>query len=272
MTSSVPILLYHTTDLGTYLAKRLAAKGYPITVSPLAKIARSAIKPRQLWIERHHRDQPERTLPLLDQCQAGDVLVEFGYGEFVTSRERAITLAQYDIGYIDVGMAGNVWGIEYGFAMAVGGAPHWLAQAEAALNLLAPLPNRGWLHAGGPGCGHFIRQIHALLEQTMLDSLSQFSNTLASQTPLPLEPARLNELWQYSSNLRDTLLSLVERFMQGIDPPYQDFHHPSLNPEQHPQGSPANQLAQVIQFAAHTSRDFETRLAAKMRLGEPPAS
>ncbi|MBB5019677.1 hypothetical protein HNQ59_002985 [Chitinivorax tropicus] len=209
------------------------------------------------WLECHNQHQPAPLPNWLLAGRPGDLVVEFGLTPFEHSQQRALQLAERGMGYIDIGMTGNMWGVEYGFAMAVGGDTHWLKLVEPILNILAPLPEQGWLHAGGPGCGHFVRQIHALLEQTLLDNLAQFTTQWGTPPTLPTpDPVKLRAIWQRSSELRDTLLTMCELFANLLHPPYRDFHQP----DQAEVSSPACQLAQVIRFAAQTSRDFDKKL------------
>ena len=78
-------------------------------------------------------------------------------------------LEEYNIGFMDCGTSGGVWGLDNGYCLMVG-ASHEVAKAvEPVLRALAPTPQKGWLHVGPVGSGHFTKMIHNGIEYGMME-------------------------------------------------------------------------------------------------------
>ena len=87
-------------------------------------------------------------IPLLSE---GDVIVDGGNSNFKQSIKMGRMLEEYNIGFMDCGTSGGVWGLDNGYCLMVG-ASHEVAKAvEPALRALAPTPQKGWLHVGPVG-------------------------------------------------------------------------------------------------------------------------
>ena len=88
----------------------------------------------------------------------------------------------------------------------VGGEPEVVTPLEPIFRSLAP--KDGYLHAGPPGAGHYVKMIHNGIEYGMMQSYAEgFEILHASEYPLDL--AAISDLWNHGSVVRSWLLELA---------------------------------------------------------------
>jgi 6-phosphogluconate dehydrogenase len=102
-------------------------------------------------------DALRELLPLLS---AGDTLVDGGNAFYRDSMARSLELSQRGLRYVDAGVSGGIHGLANGYCLMLGGTPKSVERFEPFARILAPAPDRGWLHCGPSGAGHFAKMIH----------------------------------------------------------------------------------------------------------------
>src|SRR5262245_34273084 len=145
---------------------------------------------------------------LVPLIATGDTLVDAGNSYYRDSMRRALALSQQGLRYIDAGVAGGVHGLEQGYCLMLGGTPKSIEIFQPFARLLAPEPERGWLHCGPSGAGHFAKMIHNGIEYGMMQSLAEGFALLAARPELDIDLARLAETWRHGSGVRSWLLDL----------------------------------------------------------------
>jgi 6-phosphogluconate dehydrogenase len=130
---------------------------------------------------------------LLRHCSEGDIIIDHGNSNFKDSRKRAERLAKLGIAYIDCGTSGGVYGLDRGYCLMVGGGDTAVATCQGIFDALAPgidaaprtEPNswvtqaeKGWLHCGGPGAGHFVKMVHNGVEYGIMQAYAEGFNIL----------------------------------------------------------------------------------------------
>jgi 6-phosphogluconate dehydrogenase len=110
---------------------------------------------------------------LLPLCSAGDTIVDCGNSYYRDSKRRALALSQQGLRYIDAGVSGGIHGLEGGYCLMLGGTPKSIEIFEPFARKLAPEPERGWLHCGPSGAGHYAKMIHNGIEYGMMQSLAE---------------------------------------------------------------------------------------------------
>jgi 6-phosphogluconate dehydrogenase len=115
--------------------------------------------------------------------------------------------------YIDAGVSGGVHGLEQGYCLMLGGTPKSIEIFEPFARLLAPGPERGWLHCGSSGAGHFAKMIHNGIEYGIMQSLAEGFALLAARPELDIDVARLAETWRHGSVVRSWLLDLCAEIL-----------------------------------------------------------
>ncbi|MDO5684343.1 MAG: NADP-dependent phosphogluconate dehydrogenase, partial [Propionibacteriaceae bacterium] len=75
--------------------------------------------------------------------------------------------------YVDVGVAGGVWGLQQGYALMVGGDAEDVAVLQPIFQSLKPEGEFGYVHAGGHGAGHFTKMVHNGIEYAMMQAYAE---------------------------------------------------------------------------------------------------
>jgi len=206
----------------------------------------------------------------------GDTLVDAGNSYYRDSMRRALALSQQGFRYIDAGVSGGLQGEERGYCLMLGGTPKSIEIFGPFARLLAPDAERGWLHCGPAGAGHFAKMIHNGIEYGIMQSLAEGFALLAARPELDIDPARLAETWRYGSLVRSPLLDLcAEILARGEDfsrvaPVVADSGEGRWTAlESIELGIPAPVITAALmnRFSSQGGSDYARRLLAMMRAG-----
>jgi 6-phosphogluconate dehydrogenase len=151
---------------------------------------------------------------LLPLCSSGDTIVDGGNSYYRDSKRRALALSQQGLRYVDAGVSGGVHGEEHGYCLMLGGTAQSIDIFEPFARILAPAPERGWLHCGPSGAGHYAKMIHNGIEYGMMQALAEGFALLAARPELDIDTARLAETWRHGSVVRSWLLDLVSEILK----------------------------------------------------------
>src|SRR5690606_10100006 len=100
-------------------------------------------------------------------------------------------------------------GLTEGYALMVGGPSDAIKVIEPVLKALAPAPDRGWLHCGITGSGHFVKMVHNGIEYGMMQAYAEGFALLETRTDFDFDLAAIAELWRHGSVVRSWLLDLT---------------------------------------------------------------
>ncbi len=138
---------------------------------------------------------------------ASDIVIDGGNSYYKDSVERQKKLQARGIHFLDAGTSGGIWGLEEGYCLMVGGEKAAFDRAEPIFRSLAP--KDGYLHAGGPGAGHFTKMVHNGIEYGLMQAYAEgFEILRASGYSLDLR--KVAHLWNRGSVVRSWLLELAE--------------------------------------------------------------
>ncbi len=144
----------------------------------------------------------------------GDVVVDGGNSYWGDSIRRARRLEGWGLSFVDLGTSGGVGGARRGACFMAGGAPAAVARIEPILKALA-VPG-GYVHAGGPGAGHFTKLVHNGIEFGMLQAIGEGVALLeAYREELPV--AEVLRCWRHGSVIRSWLVDLMETEYRAED-------------------------------------------------------
>jgi 6-phosphogluconate dehydrogenase len=191
-------------------------------------------QPKAIWLMlpagKITEDAIESLTPLL---APGDIVIDGGNTYYKDDIRRARTLAAKEIHYIDCGTSGGVWGLERGYCLMIGGpdaAVDYLDPIFAALapgaGTIARTPGRsagdsgverGYLHTGPSGSGHFVKMIHNGIEYGLMQAYAEgfdiLSNKASQELPegerFTLNIPDIAEVWRRGSVISSWLLDLT---------------------------------------------------------------
>lgn len=175
--------------------------------------------PRVVWIMVPSGAPVDATIdslaPLLGE---GDVVLDGGNSNYKHTLDRHARLASAGVEYVDVGTSGGVWGLDQGYSLMVGGETATVANLSPLFETLAPAPDRGWGHVGGPGSGHFVKMIHNGIEYGLMQAYAEGFAILHDKESWDLDLHQIAQVWRHGSVVRSWLLDLTaEVFADNAD-------------------------------------------------------
>jgi 6-phosphogluconate dehydrogenase len=190
--------------------------------------------PRVIWVMLPAGPITEETVgELSERLQAGDTVIDGGNTFYKDDIRRAQTFAAKGLHYVDVGTSGGVWGLERGYCMMVGGERDIVSTIDPLLRTLAPgvgsisrtkraegadpRAEEGYIHAGPPGAGHFVKMVHNGIEYGLMQAYAEGFDILRSKSSEALPQAErfdlnlpdIAEVWRRGSVISSWLLDLT---------------------------------------------------------------
>ncbi len=185
---------------------------------PAASLEKALVQlpsPRIVWLMLPSGATTESTIELLAGLLGpGDILIDGGNANYHDSQRRAAQLAKNNIGFVDAGTSGGVWGLDNGYCMMVGGDEAHVKPIEPLLKILAPAENKGWAHVGPVGAGHFSKMIHNGIEYGMMQAMAEGFSLLQGKQEFQFDLAEVAEIWRHGSVVRSWLLDLSAEFLR----------------------------------------------------------
>ena len=280
----------------------------------LAELVRKLAPPRAvcLMVPAAYVDASIAELaPLLAR---GDTIIDGGNSNHQDDIARAERLSKQGLHYVDMGTSGGVWGLERGYCLMIGGEPEVVSRLDPIFATLAPgagkvertpgrsgpasTAERGYLHCGPVGAGHFVKMVHNGIEYGMMAAFAEGLNVLslaglgkntshahdAETTPLrhpehyryDFDLADITELWRRGSVVASWLLDLTAQALAS-DPRLEAFGGKVSDSGEgrwtlaaaNDLGVPAHVLAASL-FERFASRDldlFQNKVLSAMRFG-----
>ena len=124
---------------------------------------------------------------VLDEFEAhfdrDDIVVDGGNSYWGDSIRRHERLHRRGIHFVDVGTSGGSEGARNGACFMAGGEADAVKRLEPILRKLAV--ERGYVHAGPPGAGHFVKLVHNGIEFGMLQAIGEGVDLLQRYSRAP---------------------------------------------------------------------------------------
>ena len=198
----------------------------------------------------------DKLTPLLEP---GDTVVDGGNSYYHDDLRRAEAFEAKQLHYLDVGTSGGIAGLERGYCLMIGGDKQAVQQLTPVFECLAPgtgdvvptpgrkkdagTADRGWLHCGPHGAGHFVKMVHNGIEYGIMAAYAEGLNVLrhadvgkqdhaqdAETTPLrhperyqyDMDLPEIAEVWRRGSVVGSWLLDLTAAAL-AADPHLDQF-------------------------------------------------
>jgi 6-phosphogluconate dehydrogenase len=228
-------------------AAALAAEHESVTAAPdLAGLVARLERPRAVWLMVPAGVAGDVVEDLTGLLEPGDTIIDGGNSFYRDDLKRAAALADRGLHYVDVGTSGGVFGLERGYCLMIGGTVEAVARLDPVFRTLAPGPGdlertpgrtgepapeeRGYLHCGPAGAGHFVKMVHNGIEYGLMAAFAEGFNILrhagvgrddqthdAETAPLrdpeayryDFDVAAIAELWRRGSVVSSWLLDLT---------------------------------------------------------------
>jgi len=217
--------------MGANMVRRLSADGHEVVVfdvdqsvstalgnelenvtavSTTKELINTLVPPRAVWLMVPHQIVDESIDTLLsDGLTKGDLVIDGGNSNFNLSKQRAESLKELEIHFVDSGTSGGVWGLENGYSIMVGGTVEAVAIIQPALESLAPAKDKGWGHVGPAGSGHYVKMVHNGIEYGMMQAFAEGFEMLDAKKEMELDLLQISNIWQHGSVVRSWLLDLM---------------------------------------------------------------
>lgn len=251
-------------------------------VSPAGSIAEAlaagaAATPRIVWLMLPAGEVTEATIAaLLPQLAKGDLLVDGGNANYKDTLRRAGKANALGIDYADVGVSGGVWGLANGYCVMAGASVADYQRLKPLLEVLAPSPTQGIVHAGAVGAGHYAKMVHNGIEYGMMQALAEGFALMEAKKDFAMPVAEIAEAWRDGSVVRSWLLDLTAAALRkpdeiaAIAPYVSDSGEGRWAVEAMVElgvPAPVTALALTTRFATQGKGDYAAKLLAQMRAG-----
>ncbi len=238
-------------DVNPAAVEALVGEG-AVGISSIEQFLEKLTPPRAVWIMLPAAITPGIVEKLAAFMQPGDIIIDGGNSNYRDAIDQSVKLADKGISYVDVGTSGGVWGLERGFCLMIGGPDEAVKHLDPIFATLAPGADldpslrpaeRGYLHCGPSGAGHFVKMVHNGIEYGMMQAYAEGFNVLkqanvgnahreadAETTPLPdkqyyqfdMDIEAISEVWRHGSVVGSWLLDLTAEGLKS-DPSLSNF-------------------------------------------------
>ena len=259
-------------------------------------------RPAIFWVMLPAGAPTEDTITALaEHAQQGDIIIDGGNSFYKHDIRRAQALRPRGIRYVDVGTSGGVWGLTRGYCMMIGGDKDAVDHLDPIFDTLAPglgtIPRttdrkegsdpraeKGYIHAGPPGAGHFVKMVHNGIEYGLMQAYAEgfdilkgkSSDKLPEDERFDINLTDVAEVWRRGSVISSWLLDLSAAALARDQMLEQFTGHVADSGEGHwtieaamEEAVPVNVLSAAL-FARYRSRvehTFGDKLLSAMRFG-----
>jgi 6-phosphogluconate dehydrogenase len=262
-------------DRATGARSGLAGEAGVRTVETLEALATELPAPRAVWMMLPAGEPTEQVLERMQELLSpGDVIVDGANAWYRDSQRRAARLTAAGLKFVDAGVSGGVWGLTNGYGLMVGGPADAVERIRPLLQALAPAPDRGWLHCGASGAGHFTKMVHNGIEYALMQAYAEGLGLLRAKKDLNLDVAAIAESWRHGSVIRSWLLDLTAEFLaedadlRAIAPRVADSGEgrwTAIEAVELGVPAPVMTLALMERFASQDRGDYANRILARLR-------
>jgi 6-phosphogluconate dehydrogenase len=297
-------------DVASAAVQRLAGEG-AVGADTMEDFVARLARPRVVWLMVPAAVVDATLDDLAPRLDRDDVVVDGGNSHYHDDIDRAKRLGERGLHYVDCGTSGGVLGLDRGYCLMIGGEPEVVRRLDPLFATLAPgagaatptpggerragTADRGYLHCGPHGAGHFVKMVHNGIEYGLMAAYAEGLNILrhanvgadshavdAETTPLrapehyryDFDLAAVAEVWRRGSVITSWLLDLTATAL-AKDPTLEGFSGRVSDSGEGrwtlqaaiEEGVPAHVLSAALfeRFSSRGESDFQDRVLSAMR-------
>jgi 6-phosphogluconate dehydrogenase len=202
--------------MGGNMTERLRRDGHEVmtydpqvdsTANSVPELVQQLEPPRAVWLMVPSGEITEATFrEALTAVEPDDTILDGGNSYFRESMRRYTLARERDVHFVDVGVSGGVWGLEFGYCLMVGGDDEPVGRLTPIFESLAP--EDGWADVGDAGAGHFVKMVHNGIEYGLMQAYAE-GFELMHHSEFELDLQQIAGIWRYGSVVRSWLLELL---------------------------------------------------------------
>jgi 6-phosphogluconate dehydrogenase len=297
-------------DVNADAVHELVTEG-AVGAATLRDFVSQLVVPRTAWLMVPAAFTQQMVDELAGLLADGDIIVDGGNSYYRDDVDTAARLAPRGIRYVDCGTSGGVFGLERGYCLMVGGPADAVDHLAPVFETLAPgvgaaprtpgrdgattSAERGWLHCGPAGAGHFVKMVHNGIEYALMAGYAEGLAILrhadvglaertdnAETTPLrepqyyqyQIDVPAVTEVWRRGSVVASWLLDLTAHALLA-DPALEEFSGAVSDSGEGrwtvmaavDEGVPAHTITAALfeRFASRGNADYAGRVLSAMR-------
>ena len=221
--------------MGSNMAQRLSSGGHRViaydkdvdarlrissseicTATSISELIAKLSPPRCVFSMLPSGEPTENTIALLkDGLSTGDTVLDGGNANYKDSIRRYDLLSKHGINFLDVGISGGIWGLDYGYSLMIGGDKPSFTRIEPIFQTLSPTPDTGYSYVGRRGSGHFVKMVHNAIEYGMMQAYAEGFELMDAKSEFDLDLQTIAETWRFGSVVRSWLLDLTSEALSG---------------------------------------------------------
>jgi 6-phosphogluconate dehydrogenase len=209
-------------DVNPDAVRDMAGEGAVGTSSLDEFVARLRL-PRAAWVMVPAAVTGKTVDELSSRMQAGDTIIDGGNSYYRDDMDRARSLSERGIHFVDCGTSGGVWGLERGYCLMIGGNKEAVQRLDPIFSSISPgvlgaertpgkngapsTAEQGYLHCGPSGAGHFVKMVHNGIEYGLMAAYAEGLNIIKNadvglrQQDVDAETAPLREPQYYTYDI-----------------------------------------------------------------------
>ena len=212
-------------DVNPEVTAALGEEG-AIPASDLADLASKLSAPRAVWVMVPAGKITEQTVKdVAAALDSGDAVIDGGNTYYRDNIHFAEEIGERGIDHLDVGTSGGVWGLDRGYCLMIGGPDDAYKRLEPIFESIAPgvgdvertpgltgdpsPAEKGYLHCGPTGSGHFVKMVHNGIEYGIMAAFGEGLNIIKNanagkvqrENDAETAPLQHPEYYQYDINV-----------------------------------------------------------------------
>ena len=212
--------------MGGNMRERLRRAGHEVVgfdfnpdvrdVGSLSELVQALAAPRVVWVMVPAGDPTRQTVAQLAEIlEPGDLVIDGGNSRFTDDFENAKLLEGKQVGYVDCGVSGGIWGLDNGYGLMCGGEEKWVDMAMPIFDALRPEGPReeGFVHAGEVGAGHYTKMVHNGIEYGLMAAYAEGYELLEKKDIVKDVPGAF-KAWSRGTVVRSWLLDLMVKALE----------------------------------------------------------